>query len=86
MVRKMLQHHDPWSIVVIILTLVLFLTALFIKGLTHDVLLEAGVFLVSVKLIIMARRQSEIAQAVKERLERIQDLLLAQASNMAKPE
>ena len=75
MVRAMLKHHDPWSVVVIILTLVLFITALFIKGLTHDILLEAGVFLVSLKLILLARRQGEVADALQERLERIQQTL-----------
>jgi predicted tellurium resistance membrane protein TerC len=75
MVRTMLKHHDPWSVVVIILTLVLFIVALFIKGLTHDILLEAGVFLVSVKLILLARRQSEVAESVQEKLDRIQQTL-----------
>jgi len=32
--------------------------ALFTKGFTHDILLEAGVLLVSVKLIIMAYKNS----------------------------
>ena len=31
---------------------------LFLKGFTHDLLLEAGVFLVSVKLILMSYRSS----------------------------
>ena len=39
---------DFWSLVVIVLTLPLFLLALFLKGFTHELLLEAGVFLVSV--------------------------------------
>lgn len=38
--------------IVIALTFILFAAALFFKGFTHDLLLEAGVFLVSVKLII----------------------------------
>ena len=40
-------------------TLALFVAALFTKGLTHDLLLEAGVFLVSVKLMIMAYKNSQ---------------------------
>ena len=50
----MLKHFDVGSVFVIIITFVLFALALFTKGFTHDLLLEAGVFLVSVKLIIMA--------------------------------
>ena len=40
------------------ITLGLFIAALFTKGLSHNLFLEAGVFLVSVKLIIMAYRNS----------------------------
>ncbi len=49
--NAMTRHIDSWSWVVIAITLVLFLVALFLKGLSHDLLLEAGVFLISVKLI-----------------------------------
>jgi hypothetical protein len=37
------------DMIVIIITFLLFLIALFVKGLTHYILLEAGVLLVSVK-------------------------------------
>jgi len=45
---------DPCSSVVIALTLVLFLVSISVKGFTHELLLEAGVFMVSIKLILMA--------------------------------
>ncbi len=38
---------------VIAITFLLFAVALFVKGITHDLLLEAGVLLVSVKIIMM---------------------------------
>lgn len=85
MLRDTLKHHDPWALVVIALTLVLFVVALFIKGFTHDVLLETAVFLVSLKLIMMGRRQGELAEALQERLERIQNLLQAKAPDAVKP-
>lgn len=69
---------DRASVVVIALTLVLFVVALFSKGLTHDLLLEAGVFLVSVKLILMSYKQSQSAARAQERLERIEELLTRQ--------
>jgi hypothetical protein len=47
---------DPGSIVIAFVTLCLFIAALFVKGLSHDLFLEAGVFLVSVKIIIMTYR------------------------------
>jgi hypothetical protein len=50
------NHIDSGSLVVAVITLILFVAALFTKGLTHDLFLEAGVFLVSVKIILMAYR------------------------------
>lgn len=53
--RNFLQSYlDTISIITIFITFLLFLGALYFTGLTHDILLEAGVFLVSVKLIIMS--------------------------------
>ena len=69
------MQFDPWSAVVIALTLVLFLASVFVKGFTHDLLLEAGVFLVSVKLILMAQKNTAFAQVTDQRLERIATLL-----------
>jgi hypothetical protein len=71
----MSKHYDPWAIVVIALTLILFIAALFLKGFSHDVLLETGVFLVSVKLIMMSYKNSILAQHTEERLEQIYSLL-----------
>jgi hypothetical protein len=72
---SMRKHFDFWSILVIALTLVLFITALVIKGLTHDLLLEAGVFMVSVKLILMSHKNSVLAIETEDRLEQIHALL-----------
>ncbi|MGZ4888910.1 MAG: hypothetical protein ACXWBH_07000 [Candidatus Angelobacter sp.] len=71
------KYFDIWSILVIALTLILFIIALFLKGLTHEVLLEAGVFLVSVKLILMSYKNSILASETEERLDQIHELLLA---------
>jgi len=49
------EHFDKGSLIVIVITFVLFTLALFTKGFTHDLLLEAGVFLVPVKLLIIAQ-------------------------------
>jgi hypothetical protein len=56
---------------VILITLVLFLFALFFKGFTHDLLLETAVFLVSVKLIISAYKNSVTSKDIKTKLENI---------------
>ncbi len=52
------RHIDRGSLIIALITLGLFLAALFTKGLTHDLFLEAGVFLVSVKIIVMAYKSS----------------------------
>jgi hypothetical protein len=80
----MRKHFDFWSMVVIALTLILFGVALVIKGFTHDLLLEAGVFLVSVKLILMSHKNSVLAVETEHQLEEIQALLRnMQAQNHA---
>jgi len=65
------KHFDVPTIIVIIITFVLFVVSLFTKGLTHDLLLEAGVFLVSVKLIMMGYNNSVTTQKVLKELEEI---------------
>lgn len=59
---------DFGAIATIVLTLVLFIAALFIKGFTHDVLLEAGVFLVSVKLVLMSYKSAVAIDAIRAEL------------------
>lgn len=67
----MKDHFDTGSIVIILITLILFLIALFTKGITHDLLLEAGVFLVSVKIILMAYKNSISNKKLLEELKEI---------------
>lgn len=70
-----MKHFDFGSIFIIITTLILFALALFFTGLTHDILLEAGVFLVSVKLIIMAYKASRSSRKIEFELQEIKELL-----------
>lgn len=78
------KHVDPASLVVIALTLVLFLAALVVKGFGHDLLLEAGVFLVSVKLIIMAYKSSAATEALTAELAAIRASLARLEGRMPK--
>jgi len=71
----MKEHLDLSSLIVIITTCVLFILALFAKGFTHDLLLEAGVFLVSVKLIMMAYHNSAYIKGLDNELKEIKGLL-----------
>ena len=53
------KHLDRSTQITLGVTLVLFVVALFEKGFTHDLLLEAAVFLVSAKLVLLAYKASE---------------------------
>ncbi len=71
----MRKHFDAGSLVIIAITLVLFVVALFTTGFTHGLLLEAGVFLVSVKLILMAYKNSVAEKQIVDELREIKDML-----------
>jgi hypothetical protein len=71
----MKKHFDSGTIFVIIVTVLLFIVALFVKGFTHELLLEAGVLLVSTKLIMMAYRSSLNYEELKKELHEIKTLL-----------
>jgi hypothetical protein len=67
---------DIGSTVVAAITLALFVTALYAKGLSHDLLLESGVFLVSVKLMIMMHKNEVVAEKLDEKLDAITAALI----------
>ena len=73
--RGIRKHIDPASLLVILITLVLFLVALAVKGFGHALLLEAGVFLVSVKLILMAYKNSVATKTLTDELAAIRSAL-----------
>lgn len=69
------KHFDAKTLLVIAITLVLFVVALFTKGFTHDLLLETGVFLVSVKLILMGYKNSVSNDSIQQQLDEIHSAL-----------
>ena len=71
----MMKHFDPASLIVIIITFVLFAAALFTKGFTHDLLLEAGVLLVSIKIIMLVYKNSTNVEAFHRRLNEIYEVV-----------
>lgn len=66
---------DFGSYITIGITFVLFVVALFAKGLTHDLLLEAGVFLVSAKLVLMGYRSSLATEELRAELRAVRAIL-----------
>ncbi len=71
----MSKHFDIGSLVIIAITFGLFAAALLTKGFTHDLLLEAGVFLVSVKLIVMAYKNAMASKKIMKELHAIKEIM-----------
>jgi len=71
----MKNHFDTGSVVVLFVTLVLFAVALVVEGFTHDLLLESGVFLVSVKLVMMSYKNSVTGILLQKRTDEILEIV-----------
>lgn len=72
-INNISKHFGVGSIIVIVITFVFFFFALFVKGFTHDLLIEVAVFLVSVKLILMTYSNSLMARRLEEKLDDIEE-------------
>lgn len=71
-----LRKHFGWgSLIIIVITGVLFIAAVISKGFTHDILLETAVFLVSVKLIMMSYKNIDETNALHKKLDKIDQKL-----------
>jgi hypothetical protein len=77
--RAMARHLDRASSAVIFLTFVLFVAAILVKGLTHDLFLETGVLLVSVKLILNTYHIDEHTRRLEERIGDVLSLMQTMA-------
>jgi c-di-AMP phosphodiesterase-like protein len=83
-IDKLVNHFGKGSLIVIVITFILFTVALFVKGFTHDLLIEIAVFLVSVKLILMTYSNSMTAKKLETKLNDIDhkiDRLLEKEQN-----
>jgi hypothetical protein len=72
---KLFKSSDPWTNLVILLTVGLFTLSLAVKGFTHELFLEAGVLLVSIKLILMAGKIAASEKQLERQLNQIKALL-----------
>ncbi|MBW2219656.1 MAG: hypothetical protein JRF40_09235 [Deltaproteobacteria bacterium] len=73
--KSIRNYFDLGSLSVIIITFILFFVALFTKGFTHDLLLEVGIFLVSIKLIMMSYKNTVYVNTLDRKLNETLDLL-----------
>jgi lipid-binding SYLF domain-containing protein len=83
---KLFKSGDPWASIVILLTVGLFSLSLVVKGFTHDLFLESGVFLVSVKLILMAGKNAASEERMERHLKQINALLSRDSVQIAMKE
>jgi|GEM_PF-580334 len=74
----MKKYFDIGNALVIAITFFLFIMALFTTGLTKDLLLETGVFLVSVKIILMSYKNSMKEKEILDELKLIRGMMEAQ--------
>ncbi|MDD5508728.1 MAG: hypothetical protein PHD25_10475 [Bacteroidales bacterium] len=71
----MKKHISTADLIIIVITVALFAIALFLKGFTHNLLLEAGVLLVSVKIIMMNYKNSVAIKNLLKELGDIKEML-----------
>lgn len=79
--KRMRKYLSTIDLIVIIVTFLLFTIALFVKGLTHDILVEAGVLLVSIKIIVMNYRITVSNKAILEKLDEIRETMREKAND-----
>lgn len=70
---KKLRWLDRASLFTLVITLILFVVALFEKGLTHELLLEAGVFLVSVKLVLSSHKSEILTKSLIQKVDQLNE-------------
>jgi hypothetical protein len=83
---KLFKSKDSWTKLVILLTMGLFTLSLAVKGVTHELFLESGVFLVSVKLILMAGKNAASEERIERHLNQIKGLLEGNAAPLRSQE
>ena len=71
----MSNRLDFGSVLIIVITFILFVVSLFVKGLGHEILLDAAVFLVSAKIIIMSFKNESYIKELSKQLEEIKSLI-----------
>jgi len=69
--ERKLRRLDLASTTTLAITVILFVTAVFVKGLTHDLLLEAGVFLISIKLVLSSSKSELSNRIIEEKIDRL---------------
>jgi hypothetical protein len=75
------RKFDLGNTIIIVMTFLLFTIALFSTGFTKDLLLESGVFLVSIKIIRMSSANRDSNKEIIKKLNEINEKLQEGKSN-----
>ncbi len=76
-----MKKQDLGNILIIAITFILFAIALFTTGFTKDLLVEAGVLLVSIKIIMMNRANAISNKELLKKLNEINEKLDTKKNN-----
>ena len=68
----MKKYIDLGSIIIIVITFILFTLSVFTRGITHDIFLESAVFIISLKLILMMHKNNLNEKIIIKRLNDIE--------------
>jgi len=80
----MKKNFDLANTITIAITFILFAIALFVEGFTKDLFLEAGVLLVSIKIILMSVATRDSNKEIINKLNEINEKLQYSKSNEAR--
>ncbi|MCD4653951.1 hypothetical protein K8T06_08435 [bacterium] len=76
------KYIDIATLIIIVTTFALFSVALLAHGITRDLFLEVGILLVSVKLILLAYKNSMYNKEISKELHQIKEMLDKQEKNV----
>lgn len=85
MTTKLSDYIDLPSLAIIVATFAMFAVALFVKGLTKEILLEIGVLLVSIKLIMMAHKNGTTGRETKAMIKDLHSAIVVLQDNDKSP-
>ena len=72
------------DIIVILITFILFTAAVFTRGITHYLFIEAGVLLVSIKIILMNYKSYLATSSILKEMEEIKKMIIEKENQVEK--
>jgi len=80
----MKKYLSVTDIIVILITFILFTAAVFTRGITHYLFIEAGVLLVSIKIILMNYKSYLATSSILKEMEEIKKMIIEKENQVEK--